>query len=165
MLSSLKRSPSFVIVAVSTGALWMGCATANGDPAVDEPGTPSTQGTGTTKADASLRPDFEAGFPEELDAGNNVDPTPDGGGDVCIDNGDPGGSENTAKALADTDDAQNNPLVVKGILSGSVDVDFFKVHVADKSFHLLQPDLQVATSGVEMCVFVKCDTNGASNVT
>jgi hypothetical protein len=165
MLSSLKRSPLFVLVAIATGVVWTGCATANGDPAVDEPGTPPTQGGGTTKADASVRPDFEAGFPEELDAGNNVDPTPDGGGDTCVDNGDPGGAENTAKGLPNTDDAQNSPIVVKGILNGSTDTDFYKVHVEDKSFHLLQPDLQIANSGVEMCVFVKCDTNGQSNVT
>lgn len=165
MFSSLKRSPLFVLVAVATGAVWMGCATANGDPADEEPTAPATQGTGTTKPDASSRPDFEAGFPTDPDAGNNVDPTPDGGGDTCVDNGDPGGAENAAKALPDTDDAQNTAIVVKGILNGPVDVDFYKVHVTDKSFHLLQPDLQVATSAVEMCVFVKCDTNGPSNVT
>lgn len=159
-LNSRARSPLFVLAAVVTGGMWMGCAT-NGNLGADDP-APAPTTTSTSKTDAGTRPDFEAGFPEP-DA-NNVDPTPDGG-DTCIDNGDPGGAENVAKALPDTNDAQNTAINVKGILNGPVDVDFYRLKVADQSLHLLQPDLQIATSGVEMCVFVKCDTNGPSNVT
>lgn len=152
-------SPLFVLAAVVAGGIWMGCATTP-DLTEDEPAPAPTPTT--SKADSGTRPDFEAGLPEP-DAGN-VDPTPDGG-DTCVDNGDPGGAENVAKALPDTNDAQNTAISVKGILNGPVDIDFYRLKVADQNFHLLQPDLQIATSGVEMCVFVKCDTNGPSNVT
>jgi hypothetical protein len=158
-ISARARSQSFVSCVVVLGVGWMGCAT-NGDPAAGEPGTAPT--TTSTSKPAPTRPDFEAGFPD--DAGNpNADPTPDGG-DTCIDKDDPGGAENVAKALPDTTDAQNTPITVKGIMNGPVDVDFYRLKVADTAGHFLQPDLQTPTSGIEMCVFVKCPS-GPSNVT
>ena len=140
------------------GIGWLGCATSNGDPTGDELNPAPTGSSKTKPAPTEERPSFEAGFE---DAGNNVDPTPDGG-DTCVDKNDPGSSENTAKVLPDTTDAQNDPIAVSGILNGPVDVDFYKLHVADTSFHLLQPDTQLKTSGAEMCVFVKCPTGPAS---
>jgi hypothetical protein len=159
-MSARARSQLFLFGVVVLGVGWVGCAT-NGDPAVEEPG-PAPTTTSTTKPTPTTHPDFEAGFPDNPDAGS-IDPTPDGG-DTCVDKDDPGGSENVAKALPDTDDSQNSPISVKGILNGPVDVDFYKLKVADLSFHLLQPDLQTPTSGIEMCVFVKCPS-GASSVT
>ena len=158
MASSTRhvRSKLVALGAVITALGWLGCATSNGDPIGDDALNPAP-----TKKPAlsEERPAFEAGFE---DAPANVDPTPDGGGDTCVDNNDPGSSENTAKVLPDTTDAQNTPIVVNGILNGPVDVDFFKLHVADTSFHLLQPATQLKTSGAEMCVFVKCPTGAAS---
>jgi hypothetical protein len=161
---SRARSQLFVLAAIVAGAAWLGCAT-NGDPGADEPGT-APSGTSTSKPDPGTRPDFEAGFPDDPDSGTGTggDPTPDGG-DTCIDNGDPGGAENVAKMLPNTNDAQNTAISVSGVMNGAVDVDFYKIHVDDQSFHLLQPDIQATSSGVELCVFVKCDTTGTSNVT
>jgi len=53
---------------------------------------------------------------------------------------------------------------VSGVLNGPVDVDFYRLNVADTSFHLLQPDIQATSAGTEMCVFVKCPS-GSSGVT
>ena len=165
--STRARSQLLLLGAIAIAGVWMGCAT-NGDPAVDDP-MPAPDTTGTVKADPTARPDFEAGFPDMDggssggEGGNNVDPTPPGG-DTCVDNNDPGGSENTAEALPDTTDAQNTAISVSGVLNGPVDVDFYRLNVADTSFHLLQPDIQATSAGIEMCVFVKCPS-GASNVT
>ena len=161
---SRARSPLFVLAAVAVGGMWLGCAT-NGDPAQEDPAVSPTS-TSTSKADAAPRPDFEAGFPEP-DA-SDVDATTSDASDAstaCVDNGDPGGAENVAKALPDTNDGVDTTSTVKGTLNGSVDVDFYRLKVGDGFPALLQPDLQLATSGVEMCVFVKCDTVGSSNVT
>lgn len=152
--STRARSQLVLFAAVVVGASWMGCATSNGDPEAEqvEPGpTP----TSTPKADAAPRPDFEAGFPDEEDAGGNVDPTPDGG-DTCVDKNDPGSSESAAKALSDTDDGVDDATTITGVMNGSVDVDFYRVKVADTSGSLLQPDIKTQTLGVELCVFVKC---------
>ena len=157
------RTQLLVLGAFVCAVGWLGCATSNGEPADDIVPTPSP----TTRSDSSAKPDddhpdFEAGFPEE-DAGN-TDPTPDGG-DTCVDNNDQGSSENTAKVLPDTNDAQNDPITVSGVLNGPVDVDFFKLNVSDGLGHLLQPATSIKTSGVEMCVFVKCPSGSSSNVT
>lgn len=157
--SARARSQLFVFGVVVLGVGWMGCTT-NGDLAPDDTG-PAPSPTSTPKP-APSRPDFEAGFPDD-GANPSRDPTPDGG-DTCIDKDDPGGAENVAKALPDTSDAQNTPITVKGIMNGPVDIDFYRLKVADTAGHLLQPDLQTPTSGIEMCVFVKCPS-GASNVT
>jgi hypothetical protein len=153
------RSQLFLlgVVGIGLGVVWLGCANANnGDPAVEDPG-PVPTSTSTSPKDASPHPDFEAGFP---DAGT-IDPTPEGG-DPCIDKNDPGASETTATALPDTDDAQNNPITVQGIMNGPVDIDFYKLKVADLSFHDLVPDLSIATTGTEMCVFLTC-LSGTTN--
>ncbi|CAN5925467.1 hypothetical protein BH11MYX4_BH11MYX4_03660 [soil metagenome] len=152
----------FLVLGAFIGVVgWLGCATSNGDPTSEDGIVPAPSSSAKTPAasdDNPDRPAFEAGFPE--DAGN-TDPTPDGG-DTCVDNNDPGASENTAKALPDTNDAQNDPITVNGVLNGPVDVDFYKLAVADTFGHVLQPGTQLKTSGVEMCVFVKCPTGGAS---
>ncbi len=161
--STRARSQLLLLGAIAIAGVWLGCAT-NGEPAVDEPG-PAPGTTATVKPDPMGRPAFEAGFPDMDgggDGGSLVDQTPPG--DTCVDNGDPGGAENTAKALPDTDDAQNTAISVNGVLNGAVDVDFYRLNVADTSFHLLQPDIQATSAGIEMCVFAKCPS-GASNVT
>jgi len=73
-------------------------------------------------------------------------------------------SENTARVLPDTNDAQNTAIAVTGVLDGPVDTDFYKLNVADTFGHLLQPATQMKTSGIEMCTFVRCP-RGNSNVT
>lgn len=155
------RSQLFVLAAVALGVGWLGCATSNGEPGEPEapPGPPATA---TTKPEPTTRPDFEAGFTEP-DAATD-DPTPDGGGDTCVDKNDPGSSESTAKALPDTTDGVDNKTMVTGVLNGQVDVDFYKLKVSDVSTGMLGPDLAIETAGTEMCVFVNCISAGASTV-
>lgn len=162
--STRVRSQLLLLGAIAVAGAWLGCAT-NGDPAVDDP-APAPGTTGTVKPDPTTRPDFEAGFVDMGGdgGGSSVDPTPEGGGDTCVDNGDPGGAENTAKSLPDTSDSQNTAISVSGVLNGSIDVDYYRLNVADTFGHLLQPDIQATSSGVEMCVFAKCPS-GTSGVT
>jgi hypothetical protein len=147
--------------AIITAVGWLGCATSGDDPITDDaPATPSPS-TKTTPGSDEPRPEFEAGFE---DAPPNTDPTPDGGSGTCADPGDPGSSENTAKALPNTTDAQNDAITVSGVLNGPVDVDFYKLSITDSLTHNVEAATQVKTAGAEMCVFVKCPT-GAAEVT
>lgn len=154
----------FLVLGAFIGVVgWLGCGTSSGDaPDDDEPApSPIAKTPSASTPDGSGdRPEFEAGFPED---GASTDPTPDGG-DTCVDNNDPGSSENTAKVVPDTNDAQNTAIAVSGVLDGPVDTDFYKLNVADTFGHLLQPNMQMKTSGVEMCVFVRCP-RGNSGVT
>jgi hypothetical protein len=150
------RAPLLVLGAVVVGVSWIGCATSNGDP-IDLGGTSPTS-TSTTKPAPSDRPAFEAGFEE--DAG--VDAAPDGGG-TCADKDDPASTEIGAKVLPPTDDAQNTPLTVNGVLNGAVDVDFYKLSMSDLTGRSIDDAFEIKTSGVEMCVFVKCKA-GATTV-
>ena len=161
MASSTRhvRSQFFVLGAVVVAVGWLGCATSNGDPLDEASLNPKPSGSSTAPVPSGDRPEFEAGFEDT----GNTDPTPDGG-DTCVDKNDPGSSESTAKALPDTTDSQNAPLVVNGVLNGPVDVDFYRLGVADTFGHLLQPATELKTSGIEMCVFVRCPT-GAATVT
>ncbi|MDB4943332.1 MAG: hypothetical protein JWP97_2866 [Labilithrix sp.] len=159
----VRSSRLLLGAALLGGAFWIGCATDNGDPVDDGEvvaPAPGKKAGSDAATDAGDRPAFEAGFEDS----GTEDPTPDGG-DVCVDNNDPGSSETTAKALPGTNDSQNDPLSVSGTLSSSVDVDFYKIQVDDTSFHLLQPAMEIKTSGVEMCVFVKCPSGSTSSVT
>jgi len=148
-----RRAPLAFLTAVVVCGAWLGCASSEEDGILvpGGPEEPAATSTSPTKPDPGQRPAFEAGFE---DAGE-PDPTPDGG-DVCIDTPDQGSTETTATALPDTDDSQNSPITVNGVLSSAVDVDYFKISMTDKSFHFVEPELQILTSGVEMCVFVKC---------
>lgn len=141
----------------------MACATSNGDSADEEPLPSSSSSSGSSSSSSgSSRPAFDASFEDEPDA--NVDPTPEAGADTCLDDGDPGGAENVAKQLPATDDCDDALKTVKGVLNGAVDVDFYKLSVADKGCGLLQPDLGTSTSGVEMCVYARCQNSTADAV-
>lgn len=168
MLSRAWPAPVFAKLALLAtfvvGAGWsIGCAANTDDTgaANDEPVATlhkDDKDAGPSSADPNANhPVFEAGFE---DAGNG-DPTPDGG-DTCVDKDDPGSSENTAKQLADTTDAQNDPIVVKGVLNGPIDVDFYSLKMSDTFGHTVGADLQVATASTEMCVFMKC-VSGETN--
>jgi hypothetical protein len=146
------RSQLLLLAFVAVGVGWLGCASSEDDP-VDGPlVTPSST---KTSPEPTTRPDFEAGFVEAETDGGNVDPTPDGG-DTCVDNGDPGSSEISATKLNDTDDGVDTVTTTTGVLNGPVDVDFYKFGFADGFGGVIGTDIQNKTSGVEMCVFVKC---------
>lgn len=148
--------------------MWLGCASdSTDDGSGDDLGSaaPASTSKSSSTDDSSSHPAFEAGFEDSGSTadGGTGDPTPDGG-DVCVDNDDPGSTEPTAKALKDTDDSQNDPITVNGTLNGPVDIDMYKINVADTSFHLLQPAIAIQTAGVEMCTFIKCPSGSTSSV-
>lgn len=162
--------PGLRLLSCSAAALALliaACATDNGDPR-DPPLAPLDEEPDWDDRDEEEpRPDFDPDFddpdPDDPDAGA---PGGDGGapptGDECIDEGDPGGSENLAKTLGATDDCDNDFKMVHGIANGAVDVDFYKLSVADKAGCLLQADFEMHTSDVELCVFVRCN-NATAN--
>lgn len=139
------------------GIGWLGCGTSHGD-ADPEPELDPVP-TASPRPDAAPRPDFEAGFPTD-DAGvpdASRDAAPDGRG-TCIDKDDPGSGEGTATALPDTTDGQQGAITVTGVLSGPVDVDFFKLSMADATGSFINANILSPTSGIEICAFVKCKT-------
>ena len=143
--------------------VWVGCASSD-----DLVGSPLDNGSGDdTSGDGEQkpRPTFEAGAFDSGagDASTTPEPEPVGG-DSCIDKDDQGSSETTAKALPSTTDGDNTTKSVKGVLNGPVDVDFFKLHMTDEFGSSVDANFQIETTGVEMCVFVKC-ASGETSVT
>ena len=108
----------------------------------------SSGGTDRPAFDASIQPT------EPTDA--NVDPTPDSGGDTCVDNDDPASTETNAKALPNTDDCDNSFKTVKGVINGAVDIDFYKLAGQDKAGCSLDTEFSAATAGTEICVWARC---------
>jgi hypothetical protein len=152
------------------------CATSNGDdegpaetPATDTPARdkkPDDNKSEPPKFDATIDP------PETGGPGDDEDPTPPGGGDQCIDNGDPGGSENVATALPDTTDCDNDYKTITGVMKGAVDVDFYKLSATDEGISLSHPtgckldtDFEGETAGTELCVFLRCKNSTVNSVT
>jgi hypothetical protein len=136
-----------------------GCAAASGAGDPDDPGGEPTPGT--TGSDAGSRPGFDASFDAASpdDAGQtDASPPPDGGG-TCTDTDDPGDSETVAKQLPNQDDCDNGVKNVSGVLNGVVDVDFYKLTITDKFGCSIDSSFETPTSGVEMCVFLKCVNN------
>lgn len=155
---------------VTIGILLAACATANGD-ADGAGGGPDPAPARKRRPDETPSPPpFEATIEEpdggDGDGGKDADPDPpplDAG--PCVDDDDPGSAENLAKALPDTDDCDDAYKTVKGVANGAVDVDFYKLSVADRACGLLQPDLESLTPGAELCVFVRCKNITAGAVT
>lgn len=156
------------MVAFALAAALFGCASANGDGAGDEAGDEPATTAASQGDDDTPRPAFDASIDGEGDTDDggapdpgDPDPNPPGGGDECIDNNDPGGAENVAKALANQTDCDNSAKTIKGVLNGPVDVDYYRMTVTDKFGCSIDTDFESATSGPELCVFVKC-TNGTT---
>ncbi|MBX3258397.1 MAG: hypothetical protein KIS78_00910 [Labilithrix sp.] len=153
-------SRRFACAATVVGFVLVGCATDNGD--VDDPEeVPATESPSNTKKPATddkppFEPEFDPPAPDE-----DEDPTPPDG-DQCIDNDDPGASENVAKVLPDTDDCDNSYKTVKGVAKGAVDVDFYKLSATDKFGCSLDTDFEGKTAGTELCVYARCK-NATSN--
>lgn len=144
------------------------CATSNGDadlgPTEGEDDESSSSSSSSGSGGTS-RPAFEASIDPSQEQDANVDPTPDGGGDTCVDNDDPGASENVAKSLPNTDDCDDNFKTVKGVLNGAVDVDFYKVSGQDKAGCSVETEFSTSTSGAEICVYARCKNATANAVT
>jgi hypothetical protein len=160
----------FLGVIALGGALFVtACASdGEGEGGSSSGGAPeeSSSSSGSTSSSTSTnRPAFDASIPpaEEQDA--NVDPTPQGGGDTCVDSDDPGSSETNAKQLAKTDDCDNGFKTVKGVLNGPVDVDFYKMSADDKFGCSLATEFSSPTAGAEICVYARCKNATENAVT
>ncbi|WP_146646661.1 hypothetical protein [Labilithrix luteola] len=148
-----------LILALAAGGVWLGCGTDNGDASGQDPeGYPpdETDGedghTGGNALDASSG-GKDASKPDASDGGDL--PVPDGGKE-CVDTDDPGGSEALAKALGDTPDSDDTTKTVTGVLNGVLDTDFYSLSVTDTFGSILEAHFKTPTSGIELCVFLKC---------
>lgn len=174
--SHMRSAPTFryLVGAAVFGLAIVGCATSNGDAGSD-PGAgemPATSKTEekTTSDTSTAPPKFDATIPADTPKAD--DPAPPGGNDQCIDNGDPGGSENLATVLPETDDCDNNYKTMTGVMKGAVDVDFYKLSALDKGISLSHPagcsldtDFEAQTAGTELCVFMRCKNSTVDAVT
>lgn len=154
--------PFFGVALALASVVWIGCATSNGDPL---PGETDPGAREDEPQETKQRPTFEAGTFDAPPSQNTPDSAPEpAGGDACIDKDDQGSSETTAKVLPSTSDSDNTTKSVKAVLNGPVDVDFFKLYMADNFTSSVDANFQIETAGVEMCVFVKC-ASGTTSVT
>jgi hypothetical protein len=147
-----------VAVAVSLSA----CGTSNGDDTSDAGDVIETGRDASTTRDSAtpLPPPFEGG----LDEDSGVGPQPDGGNDLsgCIDANDPGGTEPTARALANTDDCDKNKATVNGVVRGIADTDMYRVTLADKTLCRQDGVFKLDGQALEFCVFIQCKSNGST---
>jgi len=157
MRSSSSSRNLVAVAATIVGLVLIGCSTDNGDPTErDEVSAATPRDTKEKKSsDTEPPPEFDADFDDEDEEPNNGDPTPPDG-DQCIDKDDPGSAENVAKVLPPTDDCDNTYKTVSGVANGEVDVDFYKLSVADKTGCLVQADFEGQTAGTELCVYARC---------
>ena len=157
--------------AVVALALSVGCAA--GEPGLEDPTEEPSADDEAKEApkkkenpeDESPPPKFEPAFDESKPAegdDKSKDPAPPNA-DQCIDNGDPGGSENVATKPPDTDDCDNDYKTLTGVANGAVDVDFYRLSGNDKGISFSHPlgcsldtDFQGETAGTEVCVFMRC---------
>ncbi|MEA2749454.1 MAG: hypothetical protein QOI41_3597, partial [Myxococcales bacterium] len=132
----------------NTGGSSPGASSDNGSGSSD-PGTGDGTGTGTGTGGA---PSGGGGSPDggAPDSGSTTPPAP-----VCNDSNDAPGTEATGRSFS-TNDGVDTATTVNGVLNGASDVDYYTGTVTDGSFALLQPNIVNATSGAELCVFVKC---------
>lgn len=175
----MRQAPTLGYLAVAVVAVLVGaCA-----------GEPSASGSGT---DASEKPSDETALPERPSAPSRQGPafeptfdssptTPAPGANVtpssssleqCIDNGDPGSSENVATRLPDTDDCDDDLKTLTGTARGAVDVDFYKLSASDHGISFSHPfgcrkdtDFEAQTAGTELCVYVRCKNSTVDAVT
>jgi hypothetical protein len=167
----MRRPVAAFFALVALGAIFASaaCGSATGtDDGVGGEGNGAESSSGATSSSGSSRPAFDASLPPGETGDANVDPTPEGGGDTCVDNDDPGNTEVNAKKLADTDDCDNSFKTVKGVLNGPVDIDFYKLTGNDKGgIPPCQKDTEFSSpsAGTELCVWARCKNATANAVT
>src|SRR5690349_20989572 len=143
-----------------------GCASGEADEnATDEPAAEaddkkdSESAVKEKQADDKTEPaPFNPSFdPNQKETDPNKDPAPPGGTAECIDKSDPGGAENVAQKLPDTDDCDDDFKTISGVMKGAVDVDFYKLSATDKGPSLSNPlgcrveaDFETQTAGTEL---------------
>lgn len=152
----------FILACLGGGAVVLACGTSNGEagtPGLDDPPTEETNGDPSKPS----RPAFEAGFPDPPNDGGTG--TEGGTTTNCSDPADPGSNAGTARTLDPTDDCNETPIEVKGVVSNGVDVDVYKLSATDKTGCLTNTTFPIATAGVEMCVYVRCKNEELGSTT
>jgi hypothetical protein len=145
---SARASVSLLAVVVVSAGVWLGCASKKGgDPAIDEP---LDDGGTTAPGPDDQTPPTPGTDP---DAGPGQVPPP-----TCTDTPDPGGTEALAAPLSTASDCDLTPneTVVRGVLNGKVDVDFWKFPLSDGTGCSIEPLFVNKTAETELCVFLKC---------
>ena len=143
--------------ALAGGLVVAACSTDDGSPGA--PADAASPASRATDAGDS-RSTFEAGL--ESDAGGPPS-SPDAA--PCVEQNDPGGSENVATVLPPTDDCDNDLKTVNGIMQSVTDVDMYKLSGTDKTFCLFNTEFESKTEGTELCVFLRCKDSTVDAVT
>lgn len=170
----MRSSPTFAYLGLGilAAAIIVGCSasTLPEEPVDDSlPDSPAPTETGGDDEDA---PAFHAEF---KDGGKSSEDDKKDSGSTdddnlgCIDPDDPGGAENVAKSLPDTNDCDNSYRSVGGVADGPVDVDWYKFKATDEGWSLSHPisceretDFVNETNNIELCVYATC-ANGAQD--
>lgn len=160
----------FGVIALG-GALFASTACGSASGEVDPlggAGNGDESSSGASSSGGTDRPAFDASISPTEPTDANVDPTPEGGGDTCVDTDDPGNTETGAKGLPDTDDCDNSFKTVKGVLNGPIDIDFYKLTGNDKGgIPPCSKDTEFSSpsAGTQLCVWARCKNATANAVT
>jgi hypothetical protein len=166
----MRCSPTLGYCACLLGFVLTACASGdeaddNSNETVQAPNKPRNERA--EQSTATPPPPFDATFTERpASTDPKKDPAP-ANTDQCIDTNDPGGAENVATKLPDTDDCDDDYKSFSGVMKGAVDVDFYKLLAVDKGPSLTNPfqfcakdtDFKAETAGTELCVFARCKTS------
>lgn len=81
-------------------------------------------------------------------------------GDVEV----PGEGEDQPTPLDDISDDDDEFHQVPGILSGAMDIDWYRYHGADTFGHTAEPTIELLTmsAGMRVCQFIECDAGGVA---
>lgn len=76
----------------------------------------------------------------------------------------PGEAEALPTMLPDITDNDDDFHQVTGVLSGAMDVDWYRFHGADKLGYVAEPTLEIVsmTTGMRVCQFLECDNGGVA---
>jgi hypothetical protein len=173
----LRRPLHFRSLAIAlsfASAVWIGCGadgtTAGGSFDEDGGDTTGEGGSGSHRP----QPEEDGGV-VYLDAGLGGGGDTDGGtsgGDTdggtggggmmmtCNDPMDPGGSENTATALKNTDDCDGDGSSIKGVIDGMLDIDMYSLQAADTFGCVIGPTSSTPSTDIQYCMFIKCQGGG-----
>lgn len=107
---------------------------------------PETRGDTTDTEKPAFNPQFEeTPAPAEKPADEE-----------CIDNGDPGGTDNTATRLEPVSDCSDNHIELTGRMKGASDIDLYKLSASDDGWGCqIETEIKTETRGIELCVFAR----------
>ena len=76
----------------------------------------------------------------------------------------PDESEDLPTPLDDITDDDDEFHQIKGVLSGALDVDWYRYHGADTVLHVSEPTIELVSmsAGLRVCQFLECDSGGVA---